>query len=160
MSKPLKSYRQMFIDIAQSKGYKIQSPTSAQKKSNIDIILDGQVNGSQTLVSIDIKKKNGKNANQWVYIEYQSSQGGKGWIYGGSDFIVFETSKEFIFVHRKKLLDWLSKSSSVRWDLPYVDKPWLSKYRLFRRTGTQETISQIKVSDLFLIEGYKIWQKL
>ena len=160
MSKPSQSYRQVFIEVAKSKGYKVQSPTSTQRKSNIDIILDGQVNGRQTLVSIDIKKKNGKNANQWVYIEYQNSKGGKGWVYGGSDFIVFETSKEFIFVPRKKLLDWLSKSSAVRWDLPYVDKPWLSKYRLFRRAGTQETISQIKVSDLLLIEGHQIWQKL
>lgn len=159
MAEPHKSYRQHFIDIAKSKGYKIKNPSYHERKKNIDVILDGQINGKSVLVSVDIKKKNGKNANQWVYIEYTNSKGGKGWVYGGSNFIVFETSKEFIFVPRKNLLTWLDSSGCVRWDLPYVDKPWLSKYRLFRRSGTQETISQIKVSDLYLIDGYQIWQK-
>ena len=147
------------MELAEARGYKILKPSFSEKKLNIDIILEGQIDNKPLKVSVDIKKKNGKNANQWVYIEYDDAKGKRGWVYGAANFIVFETSREFIFVNRKKLLDWLSSSEAVRWDLPYVDKPWNSKYRLFRRSGTQETISQIKVSDLLNIEGHKIWKK-
>lgn len=158
MSSP-KSYRSIFKDIALSKGYKVKKPSFAQRKNNIDILLEGQIKGKSTTVSVDIKKQNGKNASKWVYIEYENSQGGKGWVYGGAEFIVFETKKDFIFVSRKELLNWLSSSQIVRWDLPYVDKPWNSKYRLFRRSGTLETISQIQVSDLMNVKGVQVWKK-
>tara|TARA_Y100000361_G_scaffold126733_1_gene120837 strand:+ start:9528 stop:10010 length:483 start_codon:yes stop_codon:yes gene_type:complete len=159
MAKHPKSYRALFVEIAKSKGYKVRKPNYHERKASIDVVLEGQINGKATEVTVDIKKKNGKNANQWVYIEYDNSKGQKGWIYGDCQFIVFETSQEFIFVPRKKLLTFLESSECVRWDLPYVDKPWNSKYRLFRRQGTLETISQIKVSDLFRVEGHKIWKK-
>tara|TARA_B100001094_G_C18193966_1_gene809280 strand:+ start:2830 stop:3312 length:483 start_codon:yes stop_codon:yes gene_type:complete len=159
MAKYPKSYRSLFIEIAKSKGYKVRKPNYHERKGSIDVILEGQIKGSATEVTCDIKKKNGKNANQWVYIEYDNSKGKKGWLYGDSQFIVFETSQEFIFTPRKKLISWLSSSECVRWDLPYVDKPWNSKYRLFRRQGTLETISQIKVSDLLKVDGHKVWKK-
>lgn len=152
-------YKSIFMEIAKSKGYKIHDPSFYERKNNIDLKLEGHIGGKSTTVSVDIKKKNGKNANSWVYIEYENSKGSKGWLYGKAQFIVFETSKSFIFVSRKKLLDWLSSSQIVRWDLPYVDQPWNSKYRLFRRVGTRETISQIKVSDLLNIDSAQVWQK-
>jgi len=152
-------YKSIFMEIAKSKGYKIHDPSFYERKNNIDLKLEGHIGGKSTTVSVDIKKKNGKNANSWVYIEYENSKGSKGWLYGKAQFIVFETSKSFIFVSRKKLLDWLSSSQIVRWDLPYVDKPWNSKYRLFRRKDTLETITQIKVKDLLNVPNHQIWPK-
>jgi len=153
------NYKQLFLEIAKLKGYKIIDPSFHEKKSNIDFILEGQINNKTIKVSVDLKKKNGKNANNWVYIEYDNSKGGKGWLYGGADFIVFETAKDFIFVGRKELLKHLNGSQMVRWDLPYVDKPWNSKYRLFRRKNTLETITQIKVKDLLDVKNHKVWNK-
>jgi len=153
------SYKKLFIKVAKSKGYKTHNPGYGERKNNIDLILEGHVNNKTTKVSIDIKKKNGKNGNKWVWIEYDTSQGSRGWVYGGAQFIVFETSDAFIFVNRSKLLRWLQSSQMVRWDLPYVAKPWAAKYRLFRRLNTQETITQIQVSDLFNIEGTQRWLK-
>lgn len=153
------SYRKLFSNIAESKGYKLKKPTYLQRKNSIDIILEGQSEGKSQEVTIDIKKRNGKNANQWVYIEYKNAKGGDGWLYGESQFIVFETASSFIFVPRKSLISWLNSSQIVRWDLPYVDQSWKSKYRLFRRPNTLEIISQIKVSDLFNIKGHKVWKK-
>lgn len=152
------SYKSLFTEIAKSKGYKILTPSFSEKKSNIDIKLEGQSNNKPIVVSVDIKKCN-QHSNQWVYIEFDNSKGGKGWMYGAAQFIVFETKKDFIFVPRKKLLSWLTSSQSVRFDLPYVDKPWNSKYRLFRRKNTLETITQIKVNDLLNIEGHQVWPK-
>lgn len=153
------NYRSLFKDLASQKGYKILKPSYSQRKNNIDVLLEGQIKGRPTVVSVDIKKQNGKNASKWVYIEYENSKGGKGWLYGGAEFVVFEAKKEFIFIPRKKLIDWLSSSQVVRWDLPYVDKPWNSKYRLFRRSGTQETITQIQIKDLMQISGCQVWGK-
>jgi hypothetical protein len=160
MSSGNNNYKTIFSQIAKSKGYKTHRPTYGERKNNIDLILDGQIKGRTHKVSVDIKKKNGKNGNKWVWIEYESSNGAKGWVYGGAQFIVFETSFSFIFVSRHKLLRWLQSSQMVRWDLPYVAKPWAAKYRLFRRTGTMETITQIKVEDLISIEGSQVWKKL
>ena len=47
----------------------------------------------------------------------------------------------------------------VRWDLPYVSNPWSAKYRLYRRSGNLETITQIQVEDLLNIEGSQTWKK-
>lgn len=154
-----KSYKQLFTEIAESKNYKVNKPSFAERKGNVDFILEGQSNGKPTSVRVDLKKKNGKNANHWVYIEYENSKGGKGWLHGLSDFIIFETGKEFIFIPRKGLINFLNESQLVRWDLPYVDKPWNSKYRLFRRINTSETITQIKVKDLLNIKNHQIWKK-
>lgn len=155
-----KSYKSLFKDIAEQKGYKVHKASFAQRKNNIDLVLEGQINGKPTKVTVDIKKRNGKSKSKWVYIEYENSKGGKGWLYGGASFIVFETKSDFIFVPRKKMIDWLSASGLVRWDLPYVDRPWSSKYRLFRRSGTLETITQIQISDLLEIPNVEVWKKL
>lgn len=154
------NYRTLFKDLALSKGYKILPPNPGDRNNSIDIRLEGHINGNPTNFSIDIKKKNNKNANSWVYIEYKNAKGYKGWLYGSASFIAFETASTFILVPRKNLLNWLDSSGSIRWDLPYVDKSWNSKYRLFRRPGTLETISQIKVSDLLEIKSAQSWKKV
>jgi len=158
-NKKSKSYKVLFTEIAESKGYKVNRPSFAQRNNNVDYVMEGQIQGKSTQVCVDLKKKNGKSSNQWIYIEYENSKGGKGWLYGMADFIVFETSQTFIFVPRKGLINFLNQSQLVRWDLPYVDKPWNSKYRLFRRSDTLETITQIKIKDILNIKNCQTWQK-
>jgi len=160
MSEKQNNYKSLFIDVAKSKGYKVHKPTFDQKKHNVDLILEGQSNGVPQRVTVDIKKQNGKNGHKWVWIEFDTSKGARGWIYGSAQFIVFETRDSFIFVSRTKLLEWLQSSGSVRWDLPYVANAWQAKYRLFRRSGTPESITQITVEDLLNIERCQLWKKL
>lgn len=153
------NYKKIFTEVAQSKGYVVHNPSYAQRNNNIDIILEGQNNQKSSQVTVDIKKRNGKSGNKWVWIEYQTSKGKKGWIYGAAQFIVFETNNQFIFVNRSKLFNWLASENLIRWDLPFVDKAWSAKYRLYRRPKTLETITQIKVEDLLLIQDVQTWQK-
>ena len=150
------NYREDFAAIARSKKYKVLIPSRIQSTNNIDLLLEGQVQGKPTKVTVDIKKRNGKHSNSWVYIEYVNSKGRDGWLYGWAEFVVFETSSSFIFVSRKELLI----SEIVRWDLPFVDQPWKSKYRLFRRPKTLEQITQIEVSHLFSLKNTTEWKKL
>lgn len=154
------NYRAQFSEIAKSKGYRITKASRAENEHNIDLKLEGQVNGKSTTVSVDIKKKNGKHSNSWVYIEYVNSKGKDGWLYGWAEFVVFETGNSFIFVSRKALLKLLNTSSIVRWDLPFVDQAWKSKYRLFRRHGTLEKITQIEISHLLSLASTIVWKKL
>jgi len=160
MSEKQNNYKAQFIEVAKSKGYKIHKPTFGQKNSNIDLILEGQNKGVSQRVTVDIKKKNGKNGHKWVWIEYDTSKGAKGWVYGSAQFIIFETRDSFVFINRSRLLKWLQASDMVRWDLPYVSDAWQAKYRLFRRNGTLETITQIQVEDLLSIEQCQVWKKL
>jgi hypothetical protein len=154
-----KNYFQHFVEIAERKRYKINKPSYSQRKNNIDLLMEGQTSGNQKIVSLDIKKKSKKDSNNWVYIEYKNSKGGPGWIEGAADFIVFETKSSFILTPRKALKSYLDSTSLVRWDLPFVDKPWLSKYRLYRRKNTLETITQINTEDLKNIKNVIIWEK-
>ena len=153
------NYKSLFIELAKSRGYIVHKPSFGQKKNNIDLVLEGQINKKPIKVTVDIKKRNSKNGNKWVWIEYENSKGRDGWIYGSAQFIVFETPQSFIFVNRKKLLNWLSASQMVRWDMPYVTNPWSAKYRLYRRHGAQETITQIQVEDLQNVEDCQVWKK-
>jgi uncharacterized cupin superfamily protein len=154
------NYRAQFSEIAQSKGYKTTKASRIENEHNIDLTLEGQIKGKPTTVSVDIKKKNGKHSNSWVYIEYVNSKGKEGWLYGWAEFVVFETGNSFIFVSRKALLKFLNESSIVRWDLPFVDQAWKSKYRLFRRHGTLEKITQIEISHLLSFPSTAVWKKL
>ena len=154
-----KNYKAIFLELAKDKGYKISKPNFKERKNNIDLKLEGQINGKPTTITVDIKKQGRKKSNPWVFIEFKDSKGNRGWLYGAAQFVVFETNKSFIFVPRKKLIQYLDSSELVRWDLPYVDKSWNCKYRLFRRANTLETITQIKIDDLLNIEGNQVWQK-
>jgi len=154
-----KNYKTAFIELAKEKRYKISKPSFNERKRNIDLKLEGQQDGKPTTITVDIKKQGRKKSNPWVFIEFKNSKGGDGWLYGSAQFVVFETNQSFIFVPRKKLVSYLDSSSIIRWDLPYVDKSWNCKYRLFRRVDTLETITQIKIDDLLNIEGHQVWQK-
>lgn len=60
MAKEKISYRKLFSNIAESKGYKVKKPTYLQRKKNIDIIIEGQSDGKAQEVTIDIKKETAK----------------------------------------------------------------------------------------------------
>jgi len=75
-----KNYKSIFIDLAKKRGYIVHKPSFNEKNNNIDFILEGQIHGKSKKVTVDIKKRNSKNANQWAWIEYENSKGGQGWI--------------------------------------------------------------------------------
>tara|TARA_B100000902_G_C27310585_1_gene918165 strand:+ start:2629 stop:3123 length:495 start_codon:yes stop_codon:yes gene_type:complete len=149
-----------FIDLARSKGYIIKKPTSAEFKRFINFLLVGKgKNGAPQTVKVSLKplkKKNSKSSNQkWVWIEIKTSDGKPGWLYGDSDFVVFELSKEFLFVYRKTLLDYIN--SSVDFNSPFVQNSWEGKYSIFQRKGKLDQITQIKVDNLKNLKNSYTW---
>jgi len=152
-----------FISLARSKGYIIKKPTSLEFKRFINFLLVGKgKDGSPETVKISLKplkkKKGGKSSSlKWVWVEIRTASGNPGWLYGDSDFIVFELDGEFLFVYRKTLLDYIN--SSVDFESPFVQNSWESKYSIFQRKGKLDQITQIKVSNLKNLKNSYIWNR-
>jgi hypothetical protein len=149
-----------FENLAELKGY------SPKKARNMRIpyvthILKGKGRGGKSVeIKVDLKKiKNKKQSQDWLWVEFQNAEGKPGWIYGQADFVVFERTKDFIFVNRKELLDWCSGSQKIRYDLPFVTLAKKAKYRIYKREGMKEEITQILVDDIKTLKSFRTWDK-
>lgn len=149
-----------FEDIAKAKGY------SPKKARNMNIpyvthVLTGKAkSGKPVEIKIDLKKiKNKKQSQDWLWVEFQNAEGKSGWIYGQADFVVFERLKDFIFVNRKEFLGWCSGSQKIRYDLPFVSLAKRAKYRIYKRAGMKEEITQVLVDDIKSLKSFQIWEK-
>lgn len=149
-----------FKATALARHYKLSRPSRVQKAQHIDYIMSGLDQQKRvTTVTLDIKYRGKKKSDAWQWIEFRNPAGKTGWLYQTADFIVFERRQDFILVNRKKLVDWVNVNNKIRHDLPFVTNSWHAKYRLFKRPNKNESITQIKTSDLFEISGTHIWRK-
>lgn len=149
----------MFQDLAEKKGYRPKRATTSLKKENVQFIFQTP---SQKNIEVDLKTKKrfkNKSFDKWIWIEFANKYGSKGWLYGRAKFIAFETAESFILVNRSELADYLQKTNVARFDLPFVNEPWKAKYRIFRRSNTRETLTQIKTDDLLKLKSVQIWKK-
>ena len=111
-------------------------------------------------IKVDLKKvKNKKQSQEWLWVEFQNAEGKPGWIYGQADFIVFERVEDFIFVNRKEFLSWCSGAQKIRYDLPFVSLARKAKYRIYKRAGMKEEITQVFVDDVKTLKSFQIWKK-
>lgn len=149
----------MFQDLAEKKGYRPKRAETSLKKENVQFIFQTP---SQKNIEVDLKTKKrfkNKSFDKWIWIEFANKYGNKGWLYGRAKFIAFETADSFILVNRSELADYLQKTNVARFDLPFVNEPWKAKYRIFRRSNTRETLTQIKTDDLLKLKSVQIWKK-
>jgi len=110
-------------------------------------------------IRFDVKKiKNKKQSQEWLWIEFKNAKGEDGWIHGDAHFVAFERNYDFIVVNRKEMVKMLN-SGKIRYDLPFVDLAKKAKYRIYKRSGKPEEITQINVKDLKGLESYQLWKK-
>lgn len=150
-----------FEEIAERKGY---SPARSARKRFKDVshILKakGQY-GKPIDLRFDLKKrKNKKQSEEWIWVEFKNSKGEPGWLHGHSHFIAFERQFDFIIVNRRELLDFLGSCKKIRYDLPFVTLAKKAKYKIYKRPGKKEEITQINIKDLESLESFKIWNKV
>lgn len=159
-SLPSQEHSISFDDIAKLRGY---SPKRASKNDyrNVTHILKGKgKEGKPIDLRFDVKKIKNKKQNQdWLWIEFKNADGEPGWIHGDSHFVVFERNYDFIVVNRKELLAMLSDGKKIRYDLPFVNLAKKAKYRIYKRGGKKEEITQIHVKDLKTLKSYNVWLK-
>lgn len=149
-----------FEDLAKAKGYSPKKARNMKIPYVTHILKAKGKSGKPIEIKIDLKKiKNKKQSQDWLWVEFQNAEGKAGWIYGQADFVVFERTKDFIFVNRKEFLAWCSGSQKIRYDLPFVNLAKKAKYRIYKRAGMKEEITQILVDDIKNLKSFQIWKK-
>lgn len=159
---PSQDSRVSFEDIAASKGYSPEFVSRNQNEiKNVTHILKAKgKQGNPLMLKFDVKKlKNKKQSQSWLWVEFKNSNGEPGWVHGDSDFIAFERVYDFAIVNRKELVDWLGSSKKIRYDLPFVSLAKQAKYKIYKRKGKKEEITQIGIEDLKELKSFQLWKK-
>jgi hypothetical protein len=129
----------------------VKSSEEEDIHKHIDFYIGGQSYDVKGLRSI---RRGETPQEDLVYIELSNVMGKKGWLFGESDFIVFEQIDTFALVPRIKLVE------VVRELLHHnstCDKPEL--YKIYSRKGRDDRITLIRFKDLLLCEPTIIRKK-
>jgi len=111
--------------------------------------------------TIDVKAKkrlnrgDGKEQDEFIWLEFKNVQGKAGWLCGNTDVIAFERDNDFVLVKRKDLLELALKICDIK---HIVNKSTQALYKGYRRKGRRDLISLIKMSDILKID-HRIWKK-
>jgi hypothetical protein len=153
-----KAAEDLFEKLAISRGLKIKKANYNQQLAHIDFILTDK-NDNVHLLDVKARKKLSRNSEEFedelVWIELKNVIGDDGWLYGSSDFIVFERELDFVIVPRVNLIkicDSLITNETVT-----VSSNAL--YKLYTRKNRQDVLSIIKMSDILNRTKTQIWPK-
>lgn len=152
------SAEQSFEDLATSRGLKIKRANYDQQLAHIDFILTDKKNNIH-LLDIKARKKVSRNSSEFsddlVWIELKNVVGNDGWLYGCSDYIVFEREADFVIVPRVNLIkicDSLITNQTV-------NSASEALYKLYTRKNRKDLLTIIKMSDILTRTKTQIWPK-
>ena len=80
------------------------------------------------------------------YVELRKVRGELGWLYGGADYITFETRSHWIVVPRKKLVFFIEGATEKN---ERSNKP--AVYKLYQREGRKDLMTVVPTMDLLAI---------
>lgn len=148
----------LFEKIALKKNLKIQRATVKQQLSHIDFILTNTKNQS-FFFDVKARKKISRASTDFsddlVWIEFKNVAGNQGWLYGSSDYVVFERENDFVIVPRVNLVSLCERIvSNIK-----VDKSKDCLYKKYSRKDRQDEISLIKMKDIVENIKVSIWNK-
>lgn len=148
----------LFEQMALKNNLKIKKATQRQQLSHIDFILTNE-KGQNFFLDIKARKKISRTSQDFsddlVWIEFKNVAGNDGWLYGASDYIVFERENDFVIVSRKNLVSLCERIvSNIR-----VDKSKDCLYKRYSRKDRKDEISLIKMKDILDNIKVSIWQK-
>lgn len=148
----------LFEKIALQKKLKVQKATTKQQLSHIDFILTNAKNES-FFFDVKARKKISRSSKNFsddlVWIEFKNVIGNEGWLYGASDYVVFERENDFVIVPRKNLASLCERLvSNTR-----VDNSKDCLYNRYTRKDRKDEISLIKMNDILKNIKVLIWEK-
>jgi hypothetical protein len=136
----------------------------ATKQQDIHEHWDTQVEIGGKMLKIDVKALKRDNRldsepNENIHwVEIRNVRGNKGWLYGESDLIAFETSDYFVLVGTLKLRKFLEKK--VGYTPETISDITISKtknlYEPYGRYGRKDIIVKVKTMDLMHIKYLSI----
>ena len=136
-----------FIKTAEAQGYTV---AIASDDVNMNKHIDLYLTKNNKTVSVDVKARRTGNKEKvfddlWIVVEFLNTMGNKGWLYGESDYFVFEREHDYVWCDTKELVDLVdivvdkdTRVSSYR-DAEY--KTWGREYQ-----GKKDLISRIEMS--------------
>ena len=152
--------RSSFEEAAEKRGYSPKKSRNMGLNHVTHVLKAKGKEGKAVELKFDLKKiKNKKQSQDWLWVEFKNSEGRFGWVHGEADFVAFERQEDFLLVNRRELLGWLNSGKKIRYDLPFVSLAKQAKYRIYKRAGKKEEITQIHAEDLKGLESYKVWKK-
>ena len=151
-------YKKFFL-IAQKKGFFVKQPRRAESKSFVNVILQGvdSTSSKPKESKLWLKPVPSRKKSKWIWVELKNNKGQPGWLYGLSDFIVFEMGHEYIFVSREDLLNHVL--NNVDFNQPITSLPWQGKYRVYQRPNSFDQICQINLDKILKLTNTYCWQK-
>jgi hypothetical protein len=148
----------IFEELAASRGLKVKKANYDQQLAHIDFILTDKKNNIH-LLDIKARKKISRNSSSFsddlVWIELKNVIGNDGWLYGCSDYIVFERENDFVIVPRVNLI----KICDSLITNERVNSSSEALYKLYTRKNRKDLLSIIKMSDILNRTKTQIWPK-
>ena len=89
------------------------------------------------------------------WIEFQNVDGNTGWLYGGADYIAFETRKWWIVVSRKDLVAFVEGATRDGKKAQGKPKP----YEIYQRNGRNDRLTILPTVDLLSIASQVLVKK-
>lgn len=130
---------------------KYRDATLEEQYNHIDFIIF--YNDEEIKIDVKATKRKGRNDKNLcfdkLWVEFKNGEGNPGWLYGLSDFIVFEKQDEngFYWIKREELKDLCIKICNQG----FTNDKYNALYHIYTRYGRNDKISQIKFDDLLAL---------
>lgn len=136
-----------FKDILIKEGFEVRDAPIEEQRNHVDLIVKD--NNRNVRYEIKARKKINRADDSFqdelVWIEIQNVRGDMGWLFGASDFIVFERNKDFVVVDREKLADFVTRTCNLRKNAQYADEALYARYQ---RRGRKDCLTLIRNEDI------------
>lgn len=147
-----------FGSLLSQKG-KVRIANRSEQMNHIDFILT-HPDGKQTKYDVKARKRVSRSDNSVsddrVWIEFLNINGDFGWLYGHSDYLVFERNEDFLIVSRLVLQKFAEEKCDLK---QMVTSSSNALYVGYRRAGRGDLLSMVKTSDIAKI-AQEIWSKV
>jgi hypothetical protein len=140
----------VFSEACRKKGLILRESAYTLKRNYSNFTLEGK-NRKKSYIYLKKVQTN----KSFVWVEVKNKAGKPGWLFGSSDFLVFDTKSSFVLVLKEKMIKFIMKNldspqvSSGKRGLPYSSS---------RREGTNEQTVLVPIEDIKKI-SYEIWSK-
>jgi hypothetical protein len=136
-----------FKDLLINEGLHVREADMVEQRNHVDLIVNE--NNRKVRYEIKSRKKINRSDDQYqdslIWIEIQNVRGDLGWLFGASDYIVFERNKDFVVVDREKLADFVTRTCNLRKVARHADEALYSRYQRF---GRKDCLTLIRNEDI------------
>jgi len=147
---------QKFFTLCQSKGYLIRPSSSHENRiSHFDFVVGFS---THQFMRVEVKSIKARRRGEIpdpsiVFLEIQNIDGGKGWIYGHSDYIAFEHPKGFVLYRNQDIVSYVELFSK---SFPFVTQSGI-EFTLYGRRQRKDVVMVVPFAHLNYHLSHKLF---